>query len=77
MNEAVKKAIGHAIRPKVRRWIYGVTIAALGVAVYARWIEAGALAVLVPLVLALLNVNDDGTPRETDMDTETEKETPL
>lgn len=44
---------------KVRIYLYGVTIAALGVAVFYGLLEPGALAVWVPLAIAIFNV-----PRE-------------
>lgn len=46
--------------PKVRRWIYGVCIAAVPVLVYARVIPPEAAPVILPLILAVLNVQDDG-----------------
>lgn len=48
------------LTPAVRRWLYGVTIAALPVAVLLGWLDPEALPVLVPLVVAVLNV----TPEE-------------
>ncbi|WP_295012482.1 hypothetical protein [uncultured Microbacterium sp.] len=45
-----------------RRWIYGVAIAAVPVAVYYRWIEPEAAPLFTPLILALVMVKSDGTP---------------
>lgn len=49
--------------PTVRRWIYGVSIAAVPVLVYFKVLPAEAAPVILPLVLAVLNVqgttNDD------------------
>lgn len=47
------------LTPAVRRYIYGVAIAAFGVAVFYGLIEPAASPLLAALVLALLNVNDD------------------
>jgi hypothetical protein len=50
--------------PAVRRYIYGVCIAAVPVLVYFDLLPPEAAPVLLPLVLALLNVNDEGTPND-------------
>lgn len=47
--------------PRFRRYLYGVCIAAVPVAVYAGWLPAEASPVILPLILAILNVNDDDT----------------
>lgn len=44
--------------PAGRRWIYGVCIAAVPVLVYFDLLPPDAAPVILPLVLALLNVND-------------------
>lgn len=46
---------------KFRKWLYGVCIAAVPVAVYAGWLPPEASPIILPLVLAILNVNDDAT----------------
>lgn len=51
------------LTPAFRRWGYGVTIAAVAVAIFAGWLPPGATAVLVPLAAALFFVNDNGEPR--------------
>lgn len=48
------------LTPRFRRWLYGVCIAAVPLAVYFGWLPAEASPVILPLVLALLNVNDEG-----------------
>lgn len=50
--------------PAGRRWIYGVCIAAVPVLVYFGLLPADASPVILPLVLALLNVNDTDVPQE-------------
>lgn len=55
------------LSPKMRRWLYGVCIAAVPVAVYFGWLPPEAAPVILPLVLAVLNVQDadtEGSPRE-------------
>lgn len=47
------------LTPKVRRYIYGVCIAAVPVLVYFQLIPAEASPVILPLILAVLNVQDD------------------
>jgi hypothetical protein len=49
----------------VRRWLYWVAAAALTVLVYYRVIEAAALPVLLPLILAALNSSPAPLPGET------------
>jgi hypothetical protein len=50
----------------VRRWTYGVAIAAGGILVYYRVIEPEALVVWLPLVLALFNTRPPATPDESE-----------
>lgn len=45
--------------PKVRRWVYGVCIAAVPVLIYFKLLPAEAAPVLLPLVMAILNVQED------------------
>lgn len=44
--------------PRVRGYIYGVCIAAVPVLIYFRLLPAEAAPVILPLVLAILNVDD-------------------
>lgn len=46
--------------PAVRRWIYGIAIAAIALAVQQGWVDAPTAALIAPLVLAILNVKPDG-----------------
>lgn len=48
--------------PTVRRWIYGVVITAIPVLIYYDLLPEQAAPVILPLVLAILNVKDDPTP---------------
>lgn len=47
------------LTPAVRRWIYGVAIAAFALAVFYGWIAPEASPLLAALVLAILNVPAD------------------
>jgi hypothetical protein len=44
---------------KFRKWLYGVCIAAVPVLIYFDLLPAEAAPVILPLVLAILNVNED------------------
>lgn len=46
------------LTPTVRRWIYGLAIAALPVTVYYDLVEVEASPLWLAFILALLNVND-------------------
>lgn len=50
------------LTPKVRKYIYGVCIAAVPVLIYCKLLPAEAAPVLLPLVLAVLNVQDPTNP---------------
>ena len=52
------------LRPAFRRWAYGVAAAAVGVAVFAGWLPAGALPVVGPLLMAVFYVDSTGEPRD-------------
>jgi len=45
--------------PRGRRYIYGVCIAAVPVLVYAKVLPPESAPIILPLVLAVLNVQDD------------------
>lgn len=49
----------------VRRYVYGVAVAALGILTYHKVIPIEAVPVYLPLVLALLNTRPPATPDET------------
>lgn len=49
---------------KVRRWVYGVALAAGGVLAYCGLIKPEAVPILLPLVLALFNTSPAPTPDE-------------
>ncbi|KNY07911.1 hypothetical protein [Microbacterium sp. GCS4] len=51
------------LSPAFRRWAYGVAVAAVGVAVFAGWLPAPSAAVLAPLIMALLYVDETGEPK--------------
>ena len=46
---------------QVRKYVYTVAIAFVGLAVYLGWISAEALPVVLPLILALLNLTPEDT----------------
>lgn len=48
---------------KVRKWLYGVCITAVPVLVYFKLLPPEASPVILPLVLAVLNVNETDTER--------------
>lgn len=50
--------------PKARKWFYGVCIAAVPVLVYFKLLPPEAAPVILPLVLAVLNVNEPETSPE-------------
>lgn len=49
------------LSPATRRWVYGVCIAAVPVLVYFKLLPPEAAPVILPLVLAVLNVTDTET----------------
>lgn len=44
---------------KVRKWAYGVSVAAVPLGVYFGLLEPEATPVILPLLLAFFNVNED------------------
>lgn len=52
------------LSPRFRRWAYGVAVAAVGVAVFAEWLPASASPVVLPLLMALFYVSNDGEPKD-------------
>ncbi|AXC34902.1 holin [Microbacterium phage Azizam] len=50
------------LTPAFRRWAYGVAGAAVAAAVFAGWLPEGALAVILPLIMAVLYVDKTGAP---------------
>lgn len=50
--------------PKVRKYLYGLFAAAVPVAIAFEWITPQTAVVLLPLMLALLNVNDPTIPND-------------
>lgn len=47
------------LNPTVRRYVYGVCIAAVPVLIYFKLMPAEAAPVILPLVLAILNIQDE------------------
>lgn len=48
------------LTPAVRRWLYSIAIAFVPLAVYLGWLAPEASPIVIPLILAVLNVNDEG-----------------
>lgn len=46
------------LTPVVRRWLYGVAIAFVPVAVLLGWLKPEAVPVILPLIMAVFFVND-------------------
>jgi len=59
-----RRGVARVLTPAFRRWAYGVTVAAVGVAVFAGSLPVEASPVVLPLLMAIFFVTDDGTPRE-------------
>ena len=57
-------AISQILNPTTRRWVYGVAIAFVPLAVFLGWLKPEAIPVVLPLILAILNVQDEKTPYE-------------
>jgi len=57
--------VRRVLTPTFRRWAYGVTAAAVGVAASVGWIEPETAVVIGPLLMALFYVDDRGEPQET------------
>jgi hypothetical protein len=53
----------NVLRPGFRRWAYGVTAAAVGVAVFAGWLPPEASPVIAPLLMAVFFVDERGEPK--------------
>lgn len=53
------------LTPAFRRYLYGIAIAFVPLAALWGWISPEALPLVLPLIVAVLNVNDDkGTQHE-------------
>lgn len=60
MTENTMNKIERVLTPRVRRYLYGVAIAFVPLAVYLGWLAPEATPIVLPLILALLNVPKDG-----------------
>lgn len=60
---ARRAASERVLRPTFRRWAYGVTIAAVGVAIFSGWLPATAAPVIAPLLMAIFYVDKTGEPK--------------
>ncbi|WP_067197180.1 hypothetical protein [Microbacterium sp. XT11] len=54
------------LTPKFRKWAYGVTAAALALAIAIGWVPVGASPVVLPLLMAVFYVDETGNPKEDD-----------
>lgn len=57
--ELVRAGARAAVSPAGRRWLYRVSLAGLAAAVALGWLPKETAVVAIPLITALLNVNDD------------------
>jgi hypothetical protein len=55
-------AIKRILTPAVRRYLYGVAIASVPLAVALEWMKPEYAPIVVPLIVAVFNVEDD--PKE-------------
>ena len=69
----MKSFISKITSREVRKYLYSVAIAFFGLAAWKGWIEPEALPLLVPLVVAILNL----TPKDTNPELEQEGETAI
>lgn len=51
--------VNKILTPKIRRWLYGIAIAFVPFAIYQGWLEPEALPIVVPLIIAVFNVQGD------------------
>jgi len=61
--EARRLRAARVLRPAFRRWAYGVSVAAVGVAIFLRWLPVEASPVVLPLLMALFYVDNNGEPK--------------
>lgn len=54
------------LNPTVRRWLYGIAIASVPLAVALGWLEPIYVPIVVPLIVAVFNVKDDALPESGD-----------
>lgn len=59
----IRTLLAHALTPRFRRWAYGVSVAVVGLAVALDWLPATASPVVLPLLMALLFVDQNGEPK--------------
>lgn len=61
---ARRNQASRVLRPRFRRWAYGVASAAVGIAVFAGWLPPAAAPVIAPLLMAAFYVDETGEPRQ-------------
>lgn len=61
--EARRARASRVLRPTFRRWAYGVSAAAVGVAVFVGWLPVESTPVIAPLLMALFYVDQNGEPK--------------
>lgn len=49
------------LTPAVRRWLYGIAIAFVPVAIFLGWLKPEAAPIVLPLIMAIFNVQGDPT----------------
>lgn len=63
-RRARRAATERVLRPGLRRWAYGVTAAAVGLAVALGWLPVEASPVVLVLAMAVFYVDKSGAPIE-------------
>ena len=63
-RRARRAATERVLRPGLRRWAYGVTAAAVGLAVALGWLPVEASPVVLVLAMAVFYVDNSGAPIE-------------
>lgn len=63
LRAARQNRVAHWLTPAFRRWAFGVSAAGVAAAIYFGWLPEGSAVVIVPLLMALFFVNDNGDPR--------------
>lgn len=61
--ERRRAVASRVLRPRFRRWAYGVAAAGVTLAMFAGWLPAGAAPVVAPLLMAIFYVDEQGEPR--------------
>ena len=58
-NHPKRNTMTNPLTPARRKWLYRVSIAAIPLGIAFGWLDAKTAALIPPLLVALLNVNED------------------